>query len=210
MHRVLAIVTAALAAFVAIAPHAAAEATAPDQAVARKLHDLGYPSDHAIAVQRWRTDTGRRASGPLTAEETAALLDHQTPEFMAAMVGNPFTGLGLALRHKTRAEAELDAVKLCRQQGGGATCVNPLVLRGEHCVAVVGYSVVLERRPTHRTSVAVSTDARLAMERAVEGCQTGATHPGLCKPLLKFCGDGRDVNLFDGREAPASAAAPTG
>lgn len=211
MRRVFAVLGTVIAAFIASAPLAVAnEPVTPEQAVERKLYDLGYPSDQSVAIQRWRSDTGRRATGPLSPEETAALLNHRDPEFLAAMVGNPFTGLGVAVRHKSRADAEQEAIKLCRQQGGGSACVNPLVVRAEHCVAVVGYNVTIERRPTYRTSVAVSTDAKLAMERAVEGCQTGATHPGMCKPLLKFCGDGRDMQVFDGRQPAAQPGAPTG
>jgi hypothetical protein len=32
----------------------------------------------------------------------------------------------------------------------------------------------------------------------------------LCKPLLKFCGDGRDMHVFDGKEKPAQVASPAG
>ena len=201
---------AAVIAVVSAAPVMAAEMAAVTPAVLKKLSDLGYPSDPQIAIQRWRADARRSESGALGAEESEALMAQPLPEFLAAMAGNPFTGLGLALRHKTREEAEVEAVKICKVQGGGATCANPMVVRADQCVAVVGYNVMIERRPTYRTSVAVSTDGKLSMDRANEGCQTGASHPALCRPLLSYCGDGREFQVFDDSKSAdaATAAAP--
>ncbi len=179
---------------------AAADVQPLQPAVAKKLYELGYPADAGLAVQRWRSDNGRRETGPLMEAETAALLAQPQPEFLAAMVGNPFTGMGLALRHQTREAAEREAIKLCKANGGGSSCVGPTVLRAEQCVAIVGYSVTVERRPTHRTSIAVSTDATRSMNAAREGCPIGASHPGLCRPLLRFCGDGRELEVFDGKQ----------
>ena len=148
MALITALATTVAALAVAATTPCFAQALQPD--VLRKLHDLGYPSDTTIAIQRWRADNGRRETGPLGAEETAALIAQPLPEFFAAMVGNPFTGMGLALRHKTRAEAEQEALKLCRAQGGGATCANPQVVRADQCVAAVGYSVTIDRRSSRR------------------------------------------------------------
>lgn len=197
-------VLAALVALAAAAVPAFADPAA-DPAVAKKLYDLGYPTDHKVAIQRWRADTDRRSTGPLSADETAALLAHPMPEFFAAMVGNPFTGLGVAMRHKSREAAEREAIKLCKAQGGGSTCTAPLITRAEHCVVVIGYNVTIDRRPTYRTSVAVSPNTELSTSRGMEGCQVGATHPHLCKPLLSYCGDGRSFQVFDGRKPPEIA-----
>ena len=189
---------------------APANATDPlklDESITRKLHDLGYPANPTIAIQRWRADTDRRGQGPLTPEETAALIAHPLPEFFAAMAGNPFTGMGLAVRHTTRDEAEREAVRLCKAQGGGATCANPLVTRAEHCVAILGFNVTINRRPTYRTSVAVSPDMKLSLDRGMEGCQNGATHPHLCAPLVTYCGDGRSLEMFDAKPAAETADA---
>lgn len=176
--------------------------------VAKKLHELGYPADTDIAVQKWRTEHGRPETGPLTDAEISSLLAQPLPEFLGAMVGNPFTGMGLALRHKNRADAEREAITLCKANGGGTSCASPLVVRGEQCVAVTGYTVTIDRRPTYRTSVAVSTDARLSMNAAKEACPIGASHPALCQPLLSFCGDGRELRVFDD-EAAAEASSRT-
>ena len=196
----LALVMTALSAAPAIANEPSTE-----QAVARKLHDLGYPADQKVALQRWRADTDRRGTGLLTAEETAALLAHPMPEFFAAMTGNPFTGLGLAMRHKTRGDAEREAIRLCKLEGGGATCVAPMVTRSEHCVVVAGYEVTIDRRPTYRISVAVSPDIKLSHDRAMEGCQSGASHPKQCRPLVSYCGDGGELHIYDGEQTTSAA-----
>lgn len=193
-----------LAALAGVSPAVAEQAV--DPAVVKKLYDLGYPADNKVAIQRWRADTDRRGTGPLSEDEKTALLAHPLPEFFAAMVGNPFTGLGVALRHKSREEAEREAIRLCKEKGGGSGCAGPVVTRSEHCVVIVGYNVTINRRPTYRTSVAVSPDANLSMTRAQEGCQTGATHPQLCKPLISYCGDGRSLQVFDGSQKPDTAA----
>lgn len=203
MVRVLALFTA-IAFAVGTLPALAKNASI-QPAVAKKLHELGYPADTEIAVQKWRTDNGSAQSGPLTDTETSALLAQPLPEFLAAMVGNPFTGMGLAMRHKTRADAEREAIGLCKSNGGGTACTNPLVVRAEQCVAVTGYTVTIDRRPHYRTSVAVSTDMKLSMNAAKEACPVGATHPELCRPLLSFCGDGRELHVFDGTEAGEAA-----
>jgi hypothetical protein len=169
--------------------------------VAKKLYELGYPADTGIAVQKWRSENRSAATGPLTDAETSALLAQPLPEFLGAVVGNPFIGMGLALRHKTRQEAEREAIQHCKAKGGGTFCATPLVVRAEQCVAVAGYMVTIERRPTYRTSVAISSDAQRSMNAAKEACPLGASHPSLCKPLVSFCGDGRDLHLFDGDTA---------
>jgi hypothetical protein len=187
-----------------------ATAQANEAAVVRKLYDLGYPTDQAFAVQRWRADTRRTATGPLTAEERAALLAQPDPEHLAAMVGNPFTGMGLAVKHKLRAEAEQEAIRLCKAQGGGSSCTRPLVTRADQCVAIVGYQVTINRRPHYRTSVAVSGDVTRSLAAANDACPAGASHPELCRPLLTYCGDGRDLQLFeDGKPVERSAEATT-
>lgn len=207
MRRVMALLTAIAA---SSALPASAEPSAALPAVTRRLHDLGYPADPALAVQRWRTDNRRTETGPLSEAETAALLAQPLPEFMGAMVGNPFTGMGLAMRHSTRDQAEREAIRLCKVNGGGTACVSPLAVRAEQCVAIVGYAVAIDRRPTYRTSVAISGDAQLSMNAAKEACPAGASHPAMCSPVLSFCGDGRDFKVFDGREpAPAESTAPT-
>ena len=209
MWRVTALLVAAIAVLV-VGPLQAAEqpALVSDPAVMKKLHELGYPADAQAAIQRWRTDNGRTATGPLGVDEAAALLAQRQPEFMAAIAGNPFTGMGVAMRHETRAAAEREAIEICKDEGGGAACVGPAVVRAEQCVVIVGYSVTIDRRPTYRVSVAISTDSSRAMEHAKEACQNGATHPAQCRPLLRFCGDGREVTLFDGKgEADTKTAA---
>ncbi len=180
------------------APTVAAETEPNDTAAAfRKLHALGYPADSTLAVQRWRTENGRRETGALTSGEMTALAAQPNPEFISAMVGNPFTGLGLAMRHKTREDAESEAIKLCKANGGGAECVNPMVVRAEQCVGIVGYNVTIDRRPTYRTSVAVSTDAEASLNAAKEACPVGATHPSMCRPLVSFCGNGEAFKVFE-------------
>lgn len=198
MYRLFALL--ALVTTLAVAAPAMANDPSTEQAVTKKLYDLGYPADRKVALQRWRADTDRRSTGPLSDDETAALLAHPMPEFFAAMVGNPFSGLGLAIRHKTRDEAERDAIRLCKLNGGGATCTAPLVTRSEHCVAVIGYNVTINRRPTYRVSVAVSPEIKLSLDRGMEGCQTGATHPKSCRLLLSYCGDGRELQINDGEQ----------
>ncbi len=194
MFRAIAI--AALAAFAfTISPATAQQGGAPD--VTRKLYELGYPADQNLAIQRWRGDTRRTGDGPLSPDETSALMAQTPPEFFSAMTGNPFTGMGLALRHEKRDEAEREAVRLCKAEGGGSTCTSPLVIRAGLCVVVVGYTVKIDRRPHHRVSVAISSDMKLARERGQEGCQTGATHPQLCKTLITYCGDGSQFDLRD-------------
>jgi hypothetical protein len=205
MTRILAILFLAVT---ALCGAAAAADPATDQAVVKKLYDLGYPTDEKVAIQRWRADTDRLGTGPLSDEEKTALLAHPMPEFFAAMAGNPFTGMGLAVRHKTREDAERDAEQLCRKQGGGATCVAPMVTRTEHCVVIVGYTATINRRPTYRTSVAVSPDIDLSHQRAMEGCQSGASHPKMCRPLVSYCGDGRSLKMYD--DEPTTEAAARG
>ena len=211
MRRTLTLLAAALA--LAIASQASAQQSAAqlsagvDPAVSKKLHDLGYPADLQSAVQRWRSDNGGTGAGPLRAEEAAAILAQPQPEFMGAMVGNPFTGMGVAMRHATRAEAEAEAIDICKHEGGGDACVNPTVVRAEQCAVVVGYNVTIDRRPTYRLSVAISTDSQRALDHAKEACRNGATHPGQCQPLLRFCGDGREVTMFKDAPQPASKTA---
>lgn len=193
--------TSILAGFIGVASPASAFAAgvAADEAALafRKLHALGYPADTTLAVQRWRTDNGRRETGELTPAEATALAAQPDPEFLAAMVGNPFTGLGLAMRHKTREDAEREAIKLCKANGGGGECVNPMVVRAEQCVGIVGYSTTIDRRPTYRTSVAVSQDIDASLNAAKEACPVGATHPQMCRPLLSFCGNGEAFKVFE-------------
>lgn len=172
----------------------------------RKLHALGYPSDNSLAIQRWRSDNRREEKGDLTENEIAALVAQSLPESLGAMTGNPFTGMGLAMGHKTREEAEREAIALCKANGGDATCANPLVVRAEQCVAMVGYSVTVARRPTYRTSVGVSTDLQRALNGAKEGCTMGASHPALCRPLLTYCGDGREFKIFETNSAAVGSA----
>ncbi len=205
MRRVLAL-TVLIASLASSAPGHATDALV-QPAVAKQLYELGYPADTEIAVQKWRTDNRRSETGPLTDTETSALLGQPLPEFLGAMVGNPFTGMGLAMRHSTRAGAEREAISLCKANGGGASCASPLVVRGEQCVAVTGYTVTIDRRPTYRTSVAVSTDAKLSMNAAKEACPIGASHPALCQPVLSFCGDGREFRVFDGEPQAETSSA---
>lgn len=204
MSRILALL--ALSATIALTgPTHAADGSGLDAASEKKLYDLGYPADPVIAVKRWRADTNRIGTGPLAADETSALQAHALPEFYGAMAGNPFLGMGLALRHKTRPEAEREAAQLCRQQGGGSACGVPVVIRADHCVFIAGYDITLDRRPTYRTSVAVSADIKLSRDRAIEACQTGASHPERCRPLVSFCGDGRAYESFDKGEAATAS-----
>lgn len=200
---ILALLIGALAA----PPATAAEKQPVAPAAIKKLHDLGYPADLSLAIQRWRTDTGRQETGPLNEAESAELLAQPLSEFMAAMVGSPFTGMGLAMRHQTRQDAEREAIRLCKANGGGSACSRPLAVRAEQCVAIVGYTVTIDRRPTYRTSVAISTAANASMNAAKEACPIGASHPELCRPLLSFCGDGREFHVFDDKE-PSSPAEP--
>jgi hypothetical protein len=202
------IALAVLAAFQFSTPQAIATDALVQSGVAKKLYDLGYPADTEIAIQRWRSENRRTETGPLTEPETSALLAQPLPEFLAAMVGNPFIGMGLALRHKTREDAEREAIRHCKAKGGGTFCAIPLVIRAEQCVALAGYKVTIARRPTFRTSLAISTDAKRSMNAAKEACPLGASHPSMCKPLLSFCGDGRDLRVFDG-ETTADALPET-
>lgn len=191
-------ILAAIIALSGATPLFAAESEPNDKAVAfRKLHALGYPADTTLAVQRWRTENGRRETGELTTAEATALAAQPHPEFIAAMVGNPFTGLGLAMRHKTREDAEREAIKLCKANGGGSECVHPMVVRAEQCVGIVGYNVTIDRRPTYRTSVAVSTDVEASLNAAKEACPVGASHPAMCRRLLSFCGNGEAFKVFE-------------
>jgi hypothetical protein len=203
MRRAFTII-AAVVAVLGSAPAFASKVEA-SEAAARKLHALGYPADMALAVQRWRSDTGRRETGELTTDETSALMAQPMPEFIGAMVGNPFTGMGLAMRHKSRDDAEREATRLCKANGGGSTCVSPMVVRADQCVVIVGYSVTVDRRPTYRTSVAVSTDLKASLDAATEACPQGASHPELCRPLLSYCGDGRDFKVFETSSADGPA-----
>lgn len=204
MHRVLTLLALAVAVAAGLPGAVLAQVVVPTAVAAKKLHDLGFPADPVIALQRWRAETGRTEMGSITEAEVDALLAQPDPEFMGAMVGNPFTGMGLALRHKTRADAEREATRLCRANGGGADCSNPQAVRDDQCVAIVGYSVVIDRRPTHRTSVAVSTDLQRSMQAAREACPAGASHPSLCRPLVNFCGDGRALEIFEENKAASA------
>jgi len=191
-------ILAAVIAMSTAPPSFAAKSESSDNAAAaRKLHASGYPTDFKLAVQRWRTENGRRETGDLTPTEATALAAQPDPEFLAAMVGNPFTGLGLAMRHKTREDAEREAIKLCKANGGGSECVNPMVVRAEQCVGIVGYSTTIDRRPTYRTSVAVSKDIDASLNAAKEACPVGASHPQMCRPLLTFCGNGEAFKVFE-------------
>lgn len=202
-----AIAAAALAALTTLGAHAAQAqeraALAPE--VAAKFYELGYPADAQLAVSRWRADNRLAGTGELSDGERAMLLAQPKPAFVAAMVGNPFTGMGIAVRHDNRADAERDAIKSCRAQGGGSSCNTPVVLRAEQCAVLIGYTVKIDRRPHHRVSTAISTDVRLATERGQEACQMGASHPQMCRVLVKFCGDGSQFEI-DGQDKTASAA----
>ena len=190
------IAAAALAALILLPANASAAEPSPlDKDAARKLYELGYPSDNVLAVQRWRSDNRLSSSGALTDAERQTLMAQASPEFVAAMTGNPFTGMGLALRHTRREEAEKEAVRLCKAQGGGSGCVAPMVVRAESCVVLVGYTVKIDRRPHHRVTTAISTDIMLAEERGLEACQTGASHPQMCRVITKFCGDGSHFQI---------------
>ncbi len=173
----------------------AAEPAALDKDAARKLYELGYPTDNTLAVQRWRSDNRLSASGAMTAAERQTLMAQAAPELVTAMTGNPFTGMGLALRHTRREDAEKEAIRFCKAQGGGSGCVAPMIVRAEQCVVLVGYSAKIDRRPHHRVTTAISTDVKLATERGIEACQTGASHPQLCRVLVKFCGDGSHFEI---------------
>jgi hypothetical protein len=203
----LAALTAQLAVLPVATTPAAAQQTAMAPDAARKLYELGYPADTNVAVQRWRTDTHRIGDGQLTEEEKAALTTQAAPESFSAMTGNPFTGMGLALRHQKREDAEREAVRLCKAEGGGSACTSPLTVRAGLCVVLVGYTVDIDRRPHHRVSVAISSDVKLAQDRGLDGCQTGATHPQLCRSLVTFCGDGSEFKIHDeDKSAEVSAA----
>ena len=195
----------AAAAFATLALAFATPAAAQD-AAATKLYDLGYPTDPQLAVQRWRSDNRLAGTGPLTDEERITLLAQASPEFVAAVVGNPFTGMGLALRHSKRDEAEREAIRSCKAQGGGPGCVSPIVLRAEQCAVISGYTIKVDRRPMYRVTTAISTDISLAGERSMEGCQTGASHPQMCRLLVKLCGDGRAFEI-EGADKTADATA---
>lgn len=206
MRRLWTLMAIAIALAIA-SPASAQQLAGADPAVTKKLHALGYPADLQSAVQRWRSDNSRTGSGPLRADEAAALLGQPQPEFMGAMVGNPFTGMGVSMRHATREEAEREAIEICKDEGGGEACVNPTVVRAEQCAVVVGYNVTIDRRPTYRVSVAISTDSQRALDHAREACKNGATHPGRCQLLLRFCGDGREVTMFNESREPDSKTA---
>jgi hypothetical protein len=191
-------ILAAIFALSSAVPAFTAESEPNENASAlRKLYALGYPADTSLAIQRWRAENGRRETGELTPGEATAIGAQPNPEFLAAMAGNPFTGLGLAMRHTTREDAEREAIKLCKANGGGGECVNPMVVRAEQCVGIVGYSTTIDRRPTYRTSVAVSKDIDASLNAAKEACPVGASHPALCRPLLSFCGNGEAFKVFE-------------
>ena len=165
------------------------------RAATARLHALGYPADTRIAIQRWRTDTGRTGAGPLTPEESAAVLAHPMPQFFAAFAGNPFQGMGIAVRHKTPGEAEAQARTLCRRQGGGAACGIAQVIPGGQCMFVSGYVGHGERRPS-RGSWIVAPSMELARSTSLAHCRKGAG-PALadrCAPLASFCADGSQMD----------------
>jgi len=199
--RSIATVLAVAVALLGVVAGPPTQAQTRDPAAIKKLHDLAYPADTRFAIQRWRADSGRTGDGPLKPDETAALMAQPLPEFIGAMVGNPFTGMGIAVKHPTREAAEREAIKLCRENGGGSTCTRPIALRGDQCVAIVGYETTIDRRPTYRTSVAIGVEMERSMNAAKEACPAGATHPELCRPLVTFCGDGKHLKLFDGSQS---------
>jgi hypothetical protein len=169
---------------------------AEERAAYARLYVLGYPADEQLAVRRWRGDTGRRGSGPLSGEEVAAVLAQPEPPHYAAFAGNPFQGMGIAVRHKTRAEAEAQAVGLCRREGGTEKlCSTVHVIPGGQCMGVAGYKLrSKDSRPSRGTYV-VAPSIDIARTKSIELChrQSGPAMAGLCKQILSFCADGSEM-----------------
>jgi hypothetical protein len=176
------------------------------RAAGQRLYALGYPADESLAVARWRADAGSRSIGPLTPEEAAVVLEQPDPPHFAAFAGNPFQGMGIAVRHKTRADAEAHAVALCRRQGGGSACAAVNVVPGGKCVAVHGYLAGPGVRRGSRGSYVVAPTMEIARVRSLEHCRTGAgpSAARLCKPMLAFCADGTRMERL-GAPVPSSS-----
>jgi hypothetical protein len=165
-----------------------------EEAAYARLFELGYPADRALAVRRWRADTGRKGIDGLTVEEVAAVLSQPMPEFFAAFAGNPFQGLGIAVRHKTRSAAEAQAVELCRQQKGGAACREFHVIPGGQCMFASGYHLPAGDRRPSRASFAIALEIEFARQKSFEMCSRGAL--ATCRPILSFCADGSRLVRF--------------
>lgn len=151
------------------------------------------------AIAQWRGDNRRTANGPLSPEETAALLAQPVPEFFAVVAGNPYQGMGLAMRHKTRTDAEAEAVNLCVRSGGDRTkiCARLHVASGANCMFMYAYKIDNRRERTIRTSLAMNTDLAVARAQAHDGCGNGSPHAAKCEPVISFCADGSKLQLFD-------------
>lgn len=166
-----------------------------EQDAFKRLYDLGYPMDTTVAVRRWRADTGSTGTGLLTAAEIAAILAQPDPEFFAAFAGNPFQGLGISVRHKTRSAAEAQAIDLCRRQGGGKTCDTVHVIPAGQCMFVSGYRLPRGDRRPHRGTFVIGFDLTAARTKSFDACNAGAL--ARCRPILSFCADGSQMNRFD-------------
>jgi len=173
-----------------------------------RLYQLGYPADAALAVQRWRNDSGSDGTGRLSEDEMLAILEQPEPSFYAAFSGNPFRGMGIAVRHPTREEAEKQALTLCRRQGGGRACADVQVIPGGQCMFVAGYSLRPRDRRPSRGSYIIAPSLEIARDKALDNCRSdaGPSMASQCKPMLSFCADGSHLERF----GPINAAGPSG